>query len=384
MYDSRTVSGNQKGDDVKLITWNVNRSSVRRFRRQAAALAKRGADILALTEVGIKAGPRADELLGEFGYGHVAYSRELPDGDKTRSSGVLLASRLPMEAMECQFDVPDQHRGRVLSATFETPFGHLEGHVVHVPPGSSYQWQKIEVFEAVYDRLATDCEHPRFLAGDFNSPRRETPEGQVKVFGSKKQGTRWSDGERSVLVDLADFGLPDAFRAVQGYKKDAWSHQCVRKGKVKWRRRFDHVFACPTLKPKAAAYLHELDEHSDHTPLEVVFSPTGAASLEGSKTVKEPESEVEVVGQQMTHLSYEEDVRSTNPNETGHRRGRFKAGWHKATKGESYGSRALNRLTWDNLGWRLGSLFGETDEDLIDEMYDWCVRQQARSGETLP
>lgn len=51
-----------------------------------------------------------------------------------------------------------------------------------------------------------------------------------------------TDGERSVLLGLADFGLPDAFRAVHGYDREAWSHQCVRNGEVKWRRRFDHVF----------------------------------------------------------------------------------------------------------------------------------------------
>ena len=325
---------------VKLITWNVNRSAVRRFRRQAAALAQRSPDILALTEMGVKAGPRAGELLGEHGFEHVVDSRALIDRSLGGKSGVFLASRFPLEAMVRQFDVPKNHRQRVLSARFETPFGPLEGHVVHVPPGSVYNWQKIEVFEALYDRLAVECERPRFLAGDFNSPNREHPDGQVDVFGSKKEGTRWSDGERSVLVGLADYGLPDAFRAVHGYDREAWSHKCVRKGVVKWRRRFDHVFACPTLKPTAASYLHELDEHSDHTPLEVVFSPESSEQTKPQQTNEE---------QTMAELTYEEDVRSTNPNETGHRRGRFKAAWKKAVRGESYGSRALNRLTWDNL-----------------------------------
>ena len=355
---------------MKLITWNVNRSSVRRFRRQATALAAQNPDILALTEMGVKAGPRAEELLREHGFDHVVDSRHLLDDVPTRASGVLLASRFPLEAMVSQFDVPKNHRQRVLSATFQTPFGPLEGHVVHVPPGSSWGWQKIEVFEALSDRLATDCEHPRFLAGDFNSPAREHPDGGVDVFGSKKQGSRWSDGERSVLVGLADYGLADAFRAVHGYDREAWSHKCVRKGVVKWRRRFDHVFACPSLKPSAAKYLHELDEHSDHTPLELVFNPESAEQSKSQRMNRE---------QSMTKLTYEEDVRSTNPNETGHRRGRFKAAWKKAVRGESYGSQALKRLTWDNLGWRLGRLFGATDDELIDEMYDWCVRQQEES-----
>ena len=120
---------------MKLITWNVNRSSVRRFRRQAQALAQREPDILAITEMGIRAGPRAEKLLREHGYEHVVDSRELVDDVPGRASGVLLASRFPLEAMVGQFDVPNHHRQRVLSATFETPFGPLEGHVVHVPPG---------------------------------------------------------------------------------------------------------------------------------------------------------------------------------------------------------------------------------------------------------
>lgn len=356
---------------MKLITWNVNRSSVRRFRRQAAAITKRKPDILALTEMGVKAGPRAEELLGEHGYDHVMDSRELLEGQSERRSGVLFASRFPFEAAVGHFDVPKNHLQRVLSAKFETPFGPLEGHVVHVPPGSSCGWQKIEVFEALYEGLTTDCEPPRFLTGDFNSPRREHPDGRVDVFGLKKPGNRWSDAERNVLLGLADYGLPDAFRAIHGYDRTAWSHKCVRKGEVKWRRRFDHIFACPSLKPTAASYLHELDEHSDHTPLEVVFSP---------KSPEQPKSHQMHEEQHMTELTYEEDVRSTNPNETGHRRGRFKAAWKKAVRGESYGSQALSRLTWDNLGWRLGKLFGETDEALIDEMYEWCVRQQEESS----
>ena len=39
-----------------------------------------------------------------------------------------------------------------------------------------------------------------------------------------------------------------------------------------------------------------------------------------------------------------------------------------------------NGCTWDNLGWRLGELFGETDDELIDVIYDGCVRQQQESS----
>ncbi len=70
------------------------------------------------------------------------------------------------------------------------------------------------------------------------------------------------------------------------------------------------------------------------------------------------------------------DVRSTNPNQSDHRRARFKEGWRKAVAGEVYSEETLKELTWDNLGCRLGKQFGEAPDELVDELCEWCVRQQ--------
>jgi hypothetical protein len=56
--------------------------------------------------------------------------------------------------------------------------------------------------------------------------------------------------------------------------------------------------------------------------------------------------------------------------------GSFKAGWTKAENGEEFGPRALEGLSWHNLGWRLGMIFGETPTELKEEIYRWCVEQQ--------
>jgi hypothetical protein len=53
---------------------------------------------------------------------------------------------------------------------------------------------------------------------------------------------------------------------------------------------------------------------------------------------------------------------------------KFREGWKRAAAGQNY-DQVLRKLTWDNLGWRPGKLFGETSPEQIDEMYDWCVRQ---------
>ena len=79
-------------------------------------------------------------------------------------------------------------------------------------------------------------------------------------------------------------------------------------------------------------------------------------------------------------VDHEEDVRQLNP--CSDRQGAFKRGWGAAVKGEDQPSRYqddpnLNKLTWDNLGYRLGCLFGETPDDLKQEMFEWCVAKQS-------
>ena len=79
----------------------------------------------------------------------------------------------------------------------------------------------------------------------------------------------------------------------------------------------------------------------------------------------------------MVGLTYAEDVRHTEPNKDRRREAQFRVGWREAVEGREYSPAVLSRLTWHNLGYRLGVLFGATSEELVEEMYDWCVQQQA-------
>jgi hypothetical protein len=84
----------------------------------------------------------------------------------------------------------------------------------------------------------------------------------------------------------------------------------------------------------------------------------------------------------MNELRFERDIRSTEPDQTAHRQARFREGWRKGAAREQYGERSLRELTWDNLGYRLGVLFSETSSELMDELYDWCVRQQRERSQS--
>ena len=67
-------------------------------------------------------------------------------------------------------------------------------------------------------------------------------------------------------------------------------------------------------------------------------------------------------------LKYRRDVRCS-PNER--RRGQFRTGWEDAAKrGESYTVDTLKRLSWRNLGYRLGRQFGDETTERVDEVFD--------------
>lgn len=74
---------------------------------------------------------------------------------------------------------------------------------------------------------------------------------------------------------------------------------------------------------------------------------------------------------------YSDDVRK---NPTPGRKANFKQGWTRAVEGQEYEG-VLEELTWNNLGWRLGKIFGETPDDLREEMFEWCKRQRNITSE---
>jgi exonuclease III len=88
-------------------------------------------------------------------------------------------------------------------------------------------------------------------------------------------GTTLGKGERNVLEGLAEYGLPEVFRRLNGYDVQAFSWFVKRKGKVIAKRHFDHTFASSDLNPTECRYLTNLLEQglSDHAAKEAVFAP---------------------------------------------------------------------------------------------------------------
>jgi phage FluMu protein Com len=64
----------------------------------------------------------------------------------------------------------------------------------------------------------------------------------------------------------------------------------------------------------------------------------------------------------------------------------FNRGWNAAVKELNASNKTpkypeaspSESPTWDDLGYRLGSLFGETDDNLRQELFEWCIKKRNR------
>ena len=69
-----------------------------------------------------------------------------------------------------------------MSALIITPTMNIELHNVHIPPGSSHGWIKVEMLEAVLAGLSRASSRSRLLCGDFNTPQLELPSGEIVTW----------------------------------------------------------------------------------------------------------------------------------------------------------------------------------------------------------
>jgi exodeoxyribonuclease-3 len=259
---------------MRIVSWNVARRSSR-LAEQAAALAGRAPAVVALQEVTKRTLPLWRAALETIGISHVRASLDRADPAREpaarRSTGVLLASRTPLEiAPALPVPWPETAIAAVYSSAGTVA---IELHCVHVPNAAN-GWVKIRTLEAIRDGLASAGRGPRVLCGDLNTPRRELPDGEVLTFAHDsagrlrpERGERWDRAERALVYGLRERGWVDAFRALHGYgeRHASWTFARDRGG---WR--LDHVLV-EGLRPEASAYAHDWRRAglSDHSALVV-------------------------------------------------------------------------------------------------------------------
>ena len=82
----------------------------------------------------------------------------------------------------------------------------------------------------------------------------------------------------------------------------------------------------------------------------------------------------EQVIQVQTLLSSIEDLPDVREPPDNKRRGQFRGGWADATtRGQTFGEAALQKVTWNNLGYRCGKVFGSASDDEIVAFYTYLA-----------
>ena len=261
---------------VRLITWNVAGRS-RRLPEQAAAVAAREPDIVALQEVTRRTRPlwnRAFELMGLTNVSASSLGGELSGGAVGRRTLVIVAARVALEELRKPLEVPRPESA--LSVVARLPSGPLEIHCVHVPNAAN-GWVKVETLQALRRGLEPPTRTPRVLCGDLNTPRRELPDGTTISFARDshgrlrpERGAEWDAAELGIVPGLRDLGYRDAFRTCHGYesRSPSWTWKTIAGHDGGWR--LDHTFLSARLLPLACHYHHQWREQglSDHSALE--------------------------------------------------------------------------------------------------------------------
>jgi exonuclease III len=226
---------------------------------------------VALQEVTAGTAPRWRAALAAHGLPYAACSLEWAQPDREpagpRRAGVLLAARTPVSVHDPQPIAPPWPEA-VLSASI----AGVDVHVAHVPNARN-GWIKPRTCCAIHRAVAQAHARPQLLCGDFNTPRREMPSGEVVTFARDRygrlrpeRGAEWDAAELAIVTGLAQYGFRDAFRTLHGYEAREISWAWPRFPRSGYR--LDHVLVAG-LEPIACGYLHELRTTglSDHSAI---------------------------------------------------------------------------------------------------------------------
>ncbi|MDQ5831711.1 MAG: endonuclease/exonuclease/phosphatase family protein [Actinomycetota bacterium] len=262
---------------MRVITWNVARRSSR-LAEQAAALASRELDVVALKEVTDATLPLWRAVLERIGLPHIRASLDsagsLRAPASRRRTGVLVGSRAALRGPSVTLPVPWGESA--LAAVADTAIGPVEIHCLHVPNAAN-GWVKAHTHQAVRAGLQLAPRMGRVVCGDLNTPRRELENGEVVSFARDsggrlrpERGSVWDEAELGVVPGLRDLGYRDAYRCLHGHgsREPSWTWRRIAGHGGGWR--LDHLFTSAELRPVRCLYHHAWRDEglSDHSALE--------------------------------------------------------------------------------------------------------------------
>lgn len=285
---------------MRVLTWNVEGAFPYKAEDEIEAQIEylagldKPPDLLLLNEVNQYRRELIRELLVEkLGYDGVvdtlSMAHELrnsdvqPHHDIGHTNGNLTAVRdaeniehKPLELFDESYDNEDikhlstHYPEKILVTNCTLDGVDVEVWNVRAVPGSMKGEEKIKIFETVFHRIINGEEKLRVLAGDFNSPDEELPDGQAVTHIDDKDPRirdRWRTAALNILKGLGHIGMVDVFRYQWGYGEIDTLDESFGNS------RFDHIIASEELNPVACRYDSKSYEVSDHAALIADFDP---------------------------------------------------------------------------------------------------------------
>lgn len=258
-------------------------------------------------------------------------------------------------------------------------------------------------FHAGVGRWLEHVHEPWLFGIDANGPGEDPPEHADARWGYPQTETQPGEDEllgvhaphrgRDLLrAWLADH--PDEFDRVTDQRPNGplTISYHLKNGPV----RYDHCWATPEIQVRHIEYLTDAMAFSDHAPIvcDLAVSPTpGHDAAPPAPTVPAvtirplaPEAERATSDDRPPLTPQREQeihrwiacvlddlrghVRDVRGEPTEHHRGQFTRGWRHAASGGTYGSRTLQGLTWNNLGYRLARDAGEASVVDVEDIHD--------------
>jgi exonuclease III len=247
---------------MRLLSWNVN------FRRnveaQMDAALVHAPDIVVLQEVRRASFDELRERFDACGLAHFVTSADAPGSVPVLGRFVVIASRYPLAACAPVLaPAPDA----TVAVQVDAPSGPFELIGAYVPTIARPDGVKVPTQMAIFERMRHAARRPHVLCGDFNSPKAETPDGEIVLFTRQIRAAEY-EGEGALMGGLTQFGLTDAFRACNGYLADDRSWYWKNRGRTGGYR-LDHLFVSQHFETTGCWYDHSVRERglSDHSLL---------------------------------------------------------------------------------------------------------------------
>lgn len=247
-------------------SWNILHGGGRRLPEIALALLQHRADVIVLSEFRRRLGGQLAGILADHGWTAQAMSPA-----SSSQNGVMVASRLPLEAREA--DPPACLRSRWCEVTLA---GGMALVALHLPEDSRRDDQR-RAWAYLLERARRLAGAPAVLVGDFNAGRNGIDgcgRGGGRFAASAQMGALWS------------LGFCDAWRALHpGEREASWEGPrgaSGGSGRLRQRRaprpsgvRIDHACVSGALRPALLEARFSQDERalglSDHAPLLVTL-----------------------------------------------------------------------------------------------------------------